>query len=115
MDRTLHAVFEYFHMHNFCLFAVFIYESDLHAEFLLLWFLLCQVIQQPKGVIVKPSLASAQVGLPAQKQTQPKQMVLQTNTFPTGISYAFPAFVMFFKRNLLYALRLMVRIIGTIW
>ncbi|KAK9956096.1 hypothetical protein ABG768_013850 [Culter alburnus] len=42
------------------------------------------VIQQPKGVIVKQSLASAQVGLPAQKQTQPKQMVLQTNTFPTG-------------------------------
>ncbi|ROL42344.1 Transcription initiation factor TFIID subunit 4 [Anabarilius grahami] len=42
------------------------------------------LIQQPKGVIVKQSLASAQVGLPAQKQTQPKQMVLQTNTFPTG-------------------------------
>ncbi|XP_077075791.1 transcription initiation factor TFIID subunit 4 [Siphateles boraxobius] len=42
------------------------------------------VIQQPKGLIVKHSLTSAQVGLPAQKQTQPKQMVLQNKTCPTG-------------------------------
>ncbi|KAK7133282.1 hypothetical protein R3I94_015227 [Phoxinus phoxinus] len=42
------------------------------------------VIQQPKGLIVKHSLTSAQVGLPAQKQTQPRQMFLQTKTCPTG-------------------------------
>ncbi|XP_050993975.1 transcription initiation factor TFIID subunit 4 [Labeo rohita] len=38
------------------------------------------VIQQPKGVIVKQS----QVGLPAQNQTQPKQIFIQTNTQPAG-------------------------------
>ncbi|KAG1964557.1 transcription initiation factor TFIID subunit 4 [Pimephales promelas] len=42
------------------------------------------VIQQPKGLIVKPTLTSAQVGLPAQKQTQPKHMVLETKTCTTG-------------------------------
>uniref|UniRef100_A0A673FYI3 Transcription initiation factor TFIID subunit 4-like n=1 Tax=Sinocyclocheilus rhinocerous TaxID=307959 RepID=A0A673FYI3_9TELE len=42
------------------------------------------VIQQPKGVIVKQSLTSAQMGLPAQNQTQPKQMLIQTNAHPAG-------------------------------
>ncbi|XP_073672747.1 transcription initiation factor TFIID subunit 4 [Garra rufa] len=40
------------------------------------------VIQQPKGVIVKQSLTQA--GFPAQNQTQPKQMLIQTNTQPAG-------------------------------
>ncbi|XP_016100864.1 transcription initiation factor TFIID subunit 4 isoform X1 [Sinocyclocheilus grahami] len=42
------------------------------------------VIQQPKGVIVKQSLTSAQTGLPAQNQVQPKQMLIQTNAHPAG-------------------------------
>lgn len=72
--------------------AVFIWEYYLHADFLMPLFLLCEVIQQPKGLIVKHSLTSAQVRLPAQKQTQPKQMVLQTKTCPTGRNYAFTEF-----------------------
>uniref|UniRef100_A0A8C1WXF6 TAF4B RNA polymerase II, TATA box binding protein (TBP)-associated factor n=1 Tax=Cyprinus carpio TaxID=7962 RepID=A0A8C1WXF6_CYPCA len=42
------------------------------------------VIQQPKGVIVKQSLTSAQTGLPAQNQTQPKQILIQSNAHPAG-------------------------------
>jgi len=65
-------------------------------------FLLCQVIQQPKGLIVKPTLTSAQVGLPAQKQTQPKHMVLETKTCTTGRNYAFTDFLFVFERHLLH-------------
>ncbi|XP_026050880.1 transcription initiation factor TFIID subunit 4 isoform X1 [Carassius auratus] len=42
------------------------------------------VIQQPKGVIVKQSLTSAQTSLPALNQTQPKQMLIQTNANAAG-------------------------------
>ncbi|KTF72891.1 hypothetical protein cypCar_00042135 [Cyprinus carpio] len=42
------------------------------------------VIQQPKGVIVKQSLTSAQKGLPAQNQTQPKQILIQSSAHPAG-------------------------------
>ncbi|KAF4099369.1 transcription initiation factor TFIID subunit 4 [Onychostoma macrolepis] len=42
------------------------------------------VIQQPKGVILKQSLTSAQTSLPAQNQTQTKQMLIQTNAHPAG-------------------------------
>ncbi|XP_043074766.1 transcription initiation factor TFIID subunit 4 [Puntigrus tetrazona] len=42
------------------------------------------VIQQPKGVIDKQSLTSAPPGLPAQNQTQPKQMLIQTNAHSAG-------------------------------
>lgn len=48
-------------------------------------FSLVQVIQQAKGVVVK----QPQVGLAAQSQTQSKQMVIQTSTHSTGISYDF--------------------------
>ncbi|KAK2883551.1 hypothetical protein Q8A67_017188 [Cirrhinus molitorella] len=40
------------------------------------------VIQQPKGVIVKQSLT--QTGFSTQNQTQPRQMLIQTNTQPAG-------------------------------
>lgn len=60
-----------------------------NAVFVLILFLPCQVIQQPKEVIVKQSLTSAQTGLPAQNQTQTKQMLIQTSAHPAGISYSF--------------------------
>lgn len=65
---------------------LYLFRNDI---FVLILFLPCQVIQQPKGVIVKQSLTSAQTGLPAQNQTQSKQMLIQTNAHPTGISYSF--------------------------
>lgn len=43
------------------------------------------LIQQPKGVIVKPSVTSSpQVVLTAQGQSQSKQLVIQINTHPKG-------------------------------
>ncbi|KAI7799503.1 transcription initiation factor TFIID subunit 4 [Triplophysa rosa] len=43
------------------------------------------LVQQPKGVIVTHSVTSSpQVVLPAQTQSQPKQLVIQTKTHPRG-------------------------------
>ncbi|KAA0708764.1 TFIID subunit 4B Transcription initiation factor [Triplophysa tibetana] len=44
------------------------------------------LVHQPKGVIVKHSVTSSpQVVLPAQTQSQPKQLVIQTKTHPRGV------------------------------